>query len=71
MHRSPNRQSGRMAAAISRTGWKEVSFAVDTLTHADLNYAPAENGDPEGDSDGTSITIANPMPLAGVSPPIQ
>ena len=42
----------------SRTG--SVTFTVDDVTHATLTYDPADNHDPDGDSDGTSITINRP-----------
>jgi len=39
-----------------------VTFTVDGVTHATLSYEyePADNHDPDGDSDGTSITVFKP-----------
>lgn len=37
-----------------------VTFTVEGVTHASLSYQPADNHDPDGDSDGTSITITMP-----------
>jgi hypothetical protein len=37
-----------------------AEFTVDDATHASFVYEPASNHDPDGDSDGTSITIAKP-----------
>ncbi|MBN1640899.1 MAG: S8 family serine peptidase [Anaerolineae bacterium] len=36
---------------------QEVRFVVDALTHAAHAYDPGANHDPDGDSDGTAITI--------------
>ncbi len=37
-----------------------VTFTVTDVTHADLSYDSSANHDPDGDSDGTSITLAKP-----------
>jgi hypothetical protein len=37
-----------------------VTFTVVTLTHATLTYASADNHDPDGDSNGSSITVKRP-----------
>lgn len=37
-----------------------VTFSVTMVGGNSLTYAPADNQDPEGDSDGTSITIVQP-----------
>jgi len=37
-----------------------VTFTVGNLSHATLTYDQAGNGDPDGDSDGTTITVAKP-----------
>lgn len=37
-----------------------VTFTVGNLTHATLPYVPASNHDPDGDSNGTSITVSKP-----------
>ncbi len=41
-----------------RTG--SVTFTVDSLTHASFSYASGDNHDPDGDSNGTAITIFAP-----------
>jgi serine protease AprX len=40
--------------------WPSGTFTVDDLSGGGLTYEPAQNHDPNGDSDGTSITIARP-----------
>ena len=37
-----------------------VTFTVDNVTHDTLTYDSSANTDPDGDSDGTSITVAKP-----------
>jgi hypothetical protein len=37
-----------------------VTFTVDGVTLAGYSYAPAANHDPDGDSDGTAITVPAP-----------
>ena len=37
-----------------------VTFAVDSVTHSSYAYAPAQNHDPDGDSNGTRITVSAP-----------
>jgi subtilisin family serine protease len=37
-----------------------VTFTVDSLAHVTHNYLPPDNHDPDGDSDGTAITIVKP-----------
>ncbi len=37
-----------------------VTFTVTSVSHASLEYDPAANTDPDGDSTGTVITIAKP-----------
>ncbi|MGD2178246.1 MAG: M6 family metalloprotease domain-containing protein [Anaerolineae bacterium] len=37
-----------------------TSFTVDDVTHSSLTYDAAANHDPDGDSDGTSITVYKP-----------
>jgi PKD repeat protein len=37
-----------------------ATFTVTDVFHADLSYDSSANHDPDGDSDGTSITIAKP-----------
>jgi hypothetical protein len=35
----------------------QVTFTVTDVTHATLSYDPTANHDPDGDSDGTNITV--------------
>ncbi len=56
--------SGLGACTIS-TGFiskrsKSVTLSVTGITHASLNYDPGANTDPDGDSDGTTITLNIP-----------
>ena len=37
-----------------------VTFTVDNVTHDTLTYDSSANTDPDGDSDGTTITVAKP-----------
>ncbi|MFP3854868.1 MAG: hypothetical protein ACLFWD_11310 [Anaerolineales bacterium] len=37
-----------------------VAFTVDSVTHSTLTYQSADNHDPDGDSDGTSISVPKP-----------
>lgn len=46
-----------LASGTLPSGFAGVSFRVDTVTHATLSYDPSANGDPDGDSDGTTITV--------------
>lgn len=46
------------AAWINGSG--SVTFTVTDVTHATLTYSPGDNDDPDGDSDGTSITATGP-----------
>ncbi|HUG15666.1 MAG TPA: S8 family serine peptidase [Thermomicrobiales bacterium] len=41
-----------------RTG--SLTFTVDNVSHASFSYDAGDNHDPDGDSNGTSITIAKP-----------
>ncbi len=38
-----------------------VVFTVSNVTHATLSYQSADNHDPDGDSDGTAITVPPPV----------
>jgi hypothetical protein len=49
-------QSGRLSRATDAN----VTFIVTNVTHPTLEYLPGSNHDPDGDSDGTSITINRP-----------
>jgi hypothetical protein len=42
------------------TGTPSLTFIVDDVTHATLSYEAGANTDPDGDSDGTSITVYRP-----------
>lgn len=46
-----------IASGTLPSGFAGVSFRVDAVTHATLSYDPTANRDPDGDSDGTTITI--------------
>jgi serine protease AprX len=37
-----------------------ATFTVSNVSHAALAYQPADNADPDGDSDGTAITVLRP-----------
>ncbi len=37
-----------------------VTFTVDDVSHIDYVYGPGLKNDPDGDSDGTTISIAKP-----------
>ena len=37
-----------------------LTFTVTGVTHATLKYQPALNSDPDGDSNGTQITVCRP-----------
>ena len=37
-----------------------VTFTVDSVSHASDSYAAAVNHDPDGDSDGTQVTVSKP-----------
>jgi hypothetical protein len=54
--------SGRCSIASGKIPDSKPSttFTVDDVTHATLTYDPGANHDPDGDSDGTSITIFKP-----------
>jgi CARDB len=43
-----------------RGGLSSVTFTVTSLTKSGLTYAASSNHDPDGDSNGTSITVAKP-----------
>jgi hypothetical protein len=38
-----------------------VTFAVDDVTHATYTYRAADNTDPDGDNDGTTLTVNKPL----------
>ncbi len=49
---------------VSKTGLSiktaSVTFTLTSATHATLTYQSSANHDPDGDSTGTSITVAKP-----------
>jgi len=47
--------SGQVSKNVS-----PITFRVDDVTHATLTYAAADNYDPDGDSDGTTISVNKP-----------
>jgi hypothetical protein len=38
----------------------DVSFSVDSVEIAGHAYSPGDNHDPDGDSDGTTISVSKP-----------
>jgi len=49
-----------LSGRLSRATDANVTFIVTNVTHPTLEYLPGSNHDPDGDSDGTSITINRP-----------
>jgi hypothetical protein len=47
-------------SVVTRTKAKREQFTVTDMTHSSLTYDPSANADPDGDSDGTVITIKKP-----------
>lgn len=43
-------------------------FTINNITHADLNYKPGDNHDPDGDSQGTTIVVYQISPPGNLSP---
>lgn len=41
-------------------GDKTITFTVEAVTRDQLTYQPADNQDPDGDSDGTTIVVSRP-----------
>jgi hypothetical protein len=54
--------NGQCSLASSTLDGKtgSVIFTVSGVTHGTFSYDPAYNTDPDGDSDGSSITISRP-----------
>ncbi len=52
--------TGRCDITLSGIKVSAEQFVVSVITHATLSYSPSANTDPDGDSDGTSITIQEP-----------
>jgi cyanophycinase len=44
----------------TRTTVNSVAFTVTNATHSSLTYQPTSNHDPDGDSNGTAITVNKP-----------
>lgn len=55
----PTNINGMCDIVLSTTGRRQV-FTVGDIAHGSLTYDSAANTDPDGDSDGTSITITAP-----------
>ena len=55
-------KAGLCSLTSSLLGGKtgSVIFTVSRVSHATFAYDPANNTDPEGDSDGSAITISQP-----------
>jgi len=54
---------GNGTCTVSKTNGSRrssITFTVNGVTHPALMYDPAGNCDPDGDSDGTTITISRP-----------
>jgi hypothetical protein len=45
---------------LSRRNTASVTFTVTEIAHATLSYNAAQNGDPDGDSNGTTIVVRRP-----------
>lgn len=52
--------SGSCTVAGYQLNLSCLTFTVTNVTHATLKYQPALNGDPDGDSNGTQITVCRP-----------
>jgi PKD repeat protein len=56
--------NGGGTCTVSKTGIPKrtgtVQFTVGNLTHASLTYASGSNHDPDGSSNGTSVTVSKP-----------
>lgn len=64
--------SGSVSCATDSSGWcsvtsgnirknkGSVTLTVSDVTHATLTYQSAANADPDGDSNGTTITVNKP-----------
>jgi hypothetical protein len=47
----------------------DVTFTADSVTHASNSYEPADNHDPDGDSNGTSIVVFKDGPTEPTATP--
>jgi len=54
--------SGRCRVRTGPIGQRvpSVTFTVGNVTRVGFTYQPAQNHDPDGDSNGTSITVLKP-----------
>jgi serine protease len=52
--------SGSCTVAGYQLNLSCLTFTVTNVTHATLKYQPALNSDPDGDSNGTQITVCRP-----------
>jgi len=56
--------NGAGTCQVSQSGIRKnvgsVSFSVTGVTHSTLSYNSADNHDPDGDSNGSSITVTKP-----------
>ncbi len=52
--------TGVCDVVVSGMRKNNVTFTVDNIAYGGLNYDPAANHDPDGDSDGTTITVSKP-----------
>jgi hypothetical protein len=54
--------SGQCSITLNRINKNSssVTFSVDDVTHAVDTYSAADNHDPDGDSDGTTIVVLKP-----------
>ncbi len=52
--------TGRCTITLTGIKVSAEQFTVTGVTHATLSYTPAANTDPDGDSNGTTITIQEP-----------
>jgi len=68
-YQGDNGATGTVSCTTSADGWCTVSenlhnrespadFTVTDVSHADLSYDSSSNHDPDGDSDGTTITVS-------------
>jgi hypothetical protein len=45
---------------VNSNQFSNLTFTVDDVIHDSLTYQAADNSDPDGDSDGTTITVNKP-----------
>lgn len=49
------------SAKLSRAGVASATFTITSVTKAGSTYTPGSNHDPDGDSNGTTITVLRPL----------